>query len=809
MLTRLTRLLAIALLLSMTAWSPTAHAALGEPVQTANTNWWWYYGQTPAQVSALIDTDNARFVSLRVASTNPLLLDVALVQNTDTYKKTWWWYYGLTAQELQDHLTANNARLESLEPYVVNGVTYFAAIMLHNVGADYSGWWWYYGVTPAQISSLLTQNDARLIDLRQYWNGSSTVYGVVMVSNTGTNQSGWWWYYNISASQVGEFLAQNNAYLISIDPANTAGTAFNVVMNSYAPGFRWYWYYGQTAAQVAALVQTDAARIFDLKSYVVGGTRYFAVLMLGNSWDATQAEEASCDRNVMSSWSTTLPAVGLGSSSVISSYDSAIRGLMLKYSVPGGAVAVMKDGKLVLARGYGLGDTDNRLIAHPDSLFRIASLSKQITSAAILQLVQEQKLSLDTKPFSLLGFTPNPNLPQTPALSSITIRELLQHTGGWSLETGCKNCDSEGDPMFESETIASAQHATEPPSCDRIIQYMLSQPVHWAPGTVYDYSNFGYCVLGAIIEKVTSTDYASAVTSNILSPAGAGGIVQGNTIWQADREVVYYDFPNAGSGQDVFATSLDAFTNPYGNFYLEAMAAHGAWVASPVDLLRFQGALDGRISGVGLLYTKTLQEMTANPNVLWSQIDSSKQLTTFTPSGYWYGMGWSVNTAGNWWHFGSLPGTATEQVHAKNGFGWAAFFNTRPSNSDGFLSDLDSTLWAAHDATSDWSSADLFDQYGPYTGWIDGATYQSQFNSAAAAGKYPSRVEGYSGTGTPLYRAVFAPFHGTAWQSHHGLACPAYQNYAATMGAQGYDTASLQSYIANDGTRRYQATWVK
>jgi hypothetical protein len=93
------------------------------------------------------------------------------------------------------------------------------------------------------------QSDARLIDLREYWNGSSTVYGVVMVSNTGANQSGWWWYYNISASQVGQFLAQNNAYLISIDPANTAGTAFNVIMNSYAPGFRWYWYYGQTAAQ--------------------------------------------------------------------------------------------------------------------------------------------------------------------------------------------------------------------------------------------------------------------------------------------------------------------------------------------------------------------------------------------------------------------------------------------------------------------------------------------------------------------------------------------------------------------------------
>ena len=71
--------------------------------------------------------------------------------------------------------------------------------------------------------------------------------------------------------------------------------------------------------------------------------------------------------------------------------------------------------------------------------------------------------------------------------------------------------------------------------------------------------------------------------------------------------------------------SLDAFTNPYGNFYLEAMAAHGAWVASPVDLLRFQGALDGRIGGTGLLHSETLKQMTANPNVLWEEVSTAFQ----------------------------------------------------------------------------------------------------------------------------------------------------------------------------------------
>ena len=172
-------------------------------------------------------------------------------------------------------------------------------------------------------------------------------------------------------------------------------------------------------------------------------------------------------------------------------------------------------------------------------------------------------------------------------------------------------------------------------------------------------------------------------------------------------------------------------------------------------------------------------------------------------------MGWSVNNAGNWWHNGSLPGTVTEQVHATNGFGWAAFFNSRPSDTNGFLGDLDKALWTAPDGTSNWGNADLFDQYGIYTNWMTGSSYQSQFSAAQAAGKYPSRVEGYNSTGTPLYRAVFAPFHGTSWRSHHGLDCPAYRSYAASLASQGYETASLQSYISNDGTRRYQATWVK
>jgi hypothetical protein len=73
-----------------------------------------------------------------------------------------------------------------------------------------------------------------------------------------------------------------------------------------------------------------------------------------------------------------------------------------------------------------------------------------------------------------------------------------------------------------------------------------------------------------------------------------------------------------------------------------------------------------------------------------------------------------------------------------------------------------------------------------------------------------SEVSGLNSTGTALYRAAFAPVSSyPAWDSQHGMTCQAYKTTAASLASEGYATAWLQSYVSNDGTRRYQATWVK
>ena len=261
-------------------------AALAETLNTTPTGWWWYYGVTPAQLSSIVSSTGGRIVSLHVEQASPLLFTVALVANTGSYAKGWWYYYGVTASQLSTNLTTNNARLVSLDAYDVNGTTLFAAVMISNTGADAKGWWWYYGVTTSQIATLLQQNNARLVDFRSYVTGGVTRYAVVMIPNTGADAMAWWWYFGVTGSQVGSLLAQNNAFLISIQPTDSSGSTFNVVMQQN-PGVLWWWYYGLTATDLGDRLSQNGARLIDVKSYVSGGVRRFAAIMVNNSNAAT------------------------------------------------------------------------------------------------------------------------------------------------------------------------------------------------------------------------------------------------------------------------------------------------------------------------------------------------------------------------------------------------------------------------------------------------------------------------------------------------------------------------------------------
>ena len=340
--------------------------------------------------------------------------------------------------------------------------------------------------------------------------------------------------------------------------------------------------------------------------------------------------------------------------------NTTIGDFMKKYDVPGVSIGLVKDGRLVFAKGYGYANQAKKEKVNTRHLFRIASVSKPITAVAIMKLVEQGKLSLNDKVFGAGGVlgTQYGSRPYSSKVKKITIKHLLEHTaGGWS--------NSSNDPMFQKPGYNHTQ----------LIGWVLdNRPLDTTPGTAYAYSNFGYCVLGRVIEKVTGQSYAAYVKNAVLKPAGVKDMhIGGDTKAQKRaNEVIYYQ-PNG---------------NPYG-MKVKRMDAHGGWIASPIDLLRMVVRVDGFATKKDHLKGSTINTMTtasrANPN---------------------YAKGWLVNNANNWWHNGSLPGTGSIMVRANNGLSWVVLVNTRDGGN--YFSDMDSMMWDVVNGISSWPSHDLF-----------------------------------------------------------------------------------------------------
>jgi CubicO group peptidase (beta-lactamase class C family) len=384
----------------------------------------------------------------------------------------------------------------------------------------------------------------------------------------------------------------------------------------------------------------------------------------------------------------------------LASFDRIVADLMARWGIPGGAVAVVKDGRLILARGYGWADRENRRPVEPQSLFRIASLSKSLTSAAILELAEEGRLRLGDKAFDLLGdLEPRAGARRNRQLRQITILNLLQHSGGWDR-------DKSFDPMFRSREIARAMGIAPPAGAEAIIRYMLDKPLQFVPGTRYAYSNFGYCVLGRVVERTTRQRYEDYVKAHVLRPAGVTCMRLGHTLLRdrAPEEVRYYGYPGIGLAESVFPSGPARVPWPYGGWCIEAMDSHGGWIASAAEMARFIDAVDGRNHHRQILRSQSIQQMIARPAPpLWVGSDN------------WYGMGWQIRPAdgdANWWHEGSLDGTTTLMVRAYNGLTWVALFNLRPKNSDRLGGELDDAMWKAVQRVKTWPVHDLFGQLG-------------------------------------------------------------------------------------------------
>ncbi|MDX2286132.1 MAG: serine hydrolase [Bacteroidia bacterium] len=374
--------------------------------------------------------------------------------------------------------------------------------------------------------------------------------------------------------------------------------------------------------------------------------------------------------------------------SQMTSTDQVLANFMQQYNVPGGTFAIARQGKLIYARGFGEADLAGTEPVQPYHLFRIASVSKPITAIAIMKLVQDGQLSLSEKAFGPSGILNSPyysTIADNRTLN-ITVQQLLEHSGGWNRNTS-------GDPMFQPVTIANALGIPAPAPDSAVIKYMLNRSLDFTPGTQYQYSNLGFNVLGRIIEKKTGMTYADYVQSAILEPLGIYDVQLGKNLLEdrLEREGEYVDFPGAALAVSCYGDGQQV-PWPYGGFNVEAMDAHGGWIATARDLTRLLVAVDGFNTKPDILSSSTIQTM-VTPSATFAN----------------YAKGWEVNTFNNWWHSGSLPGTTSIWVRTSGGFTWAAILNTRPGNNGPNLNlALDNVMWNAISGISNWPTHDLF-----------------------------------------------------------------------------------------------------
>jgi serine beta-lactamase-like protein LACTB len=275
--------------------------------------------------------------------------------------------------------------------------------------------------------------------------------------------------------------------------------------------------------------------------------------------------------------------------------EKAVSSFMSANSVPGIGVAVVLEGEPAWSAGFGMSDLEDSAPATSSTLFRLGSISKPITAVAVLQLWERGKLDLDAPVQKYCPAFPQKEWPITP-------RELLGHLGG----IRHYNPDGKGDIPEDS-----ARHFS---SMEESLQIFAADPLAAKPGTKFNYSTYGYTLLGCVLEGAASQKYVDYVRENIFKPAGMAqtqaddffSIIPHRTRWyHKDKSGIVH---NAGV--------LDSSYKIPG----------GGLISSADDMARFEAAI---------LADKLLQRATRD--LMWTSLKTTDGKSTA------YGLGWGLD----------------------------------------------------------------------------------------------------------------------------------------------------------------------
>jgi N-acyl-D-amino-acid deacylase len=325
----------------------------------------------------------------------------------------------------------------------------------------------------------------------------------------------------------------------------------------------------------------------------------------------------------------------------------------------GGSLAVVRDGRLVYARGYGWADDYTPATAF--TRYRQASISKAVTGSLLSSLVTDGTLTLDLQVFPYLGA-----IPADPRANLITVRMLRDHTSGLG-----------GDYFFESSAAAAYYGVTSPPSIDTMVQWTARYPLAADPGSVHRYNNTNYALLSRVIERATGRAWIDLVRE-LVAPVGVTSWRLGQSLAKPTDEARYYEAEQWRYTQSVFDTAPGTVEWPYGGYNLESFNGAVSLVSTVVDMARYDLAV-----ARGTIPAAEEKPIPTQP-------------------------GWSYTYIYN----GSMPGHYSFLMRIWNGTNLTVIAGTFNHRDAGAIDrSINQRMLDAYNATTTWPNVDLFGSY--------------------------------------------------------------------------------------------------
>ena len=332
---------------------------------------------------------------------------------------------------------------------------------------------------------------------------------------------------------------------------------------------------------------------------------------------------------------------------------------VIAHGYPGGSLAVVRDGKLVLARGYGLANAN--VAASAVTRYRQASISKPVTASLLSTLVARGAIGLDLPVLPFLGV-----VPADPRADLITVRMLRDHTSGLA-----------GDYFFESRAAATAYGIASPPSVDAMVRWTAHYALATDPGVVYRYNNTNYALLSRVIERATGRAWIDLVRE-MTAPIGVTTWRVGQSLARPRDEARYYEAEAWRYTQSVFDSVPGTVEWPYGGYNVESFTGAVSLVSSVVDMARYDLA------------------------VARGTIPAPEERPIPTAPGWWY----------TYIYNGSMPGHYSFLMRLWNGTNLTVIAGTFNHRDAGAIDQsINQRILDAYNTTTAWPNVDLFGSY--------------------------------------------------------------------------------------------------